>query len=140
MSNAIFHTQATAHGGRAGHIETPDHHLDVKLSVPGQLGGKGGGGTNPEQLFAAGYASCFQSAIGVIARQENIEFGDSTVTALVGLLRDEQGYGLDVELQITLPGLSREQAEDLVHKAHQVCPYSRITRGNLDVRLTVVES
>lgn len=133
----IFRTQATAHGGRAGHIETPDHHLDVKLSVPGEIGGHGGAGTNPEQLFAAGYASCFQSAMGTIARREKIEFGDSRVTALVGLVRDGLGYALDVELHIALPGLSRVQAEDLVQKAHQVCPYSRATRGNVDVRLVV---
>ena len=134
---AIFHTSATAHGGRAGHIETPDHHLDVKLSVPGEIGGHGGGGTNPEQLFAAGYAACFQSAIGTIARREKIEFGDSLVTAQVGLMRDGLGFALDVELHITLPGLSREQAEALVHKAHQVCPYSRAIQGNVDVRLNV---
>lgn len=139
MSKVIFHTQATAHGGRAGHIETPDHHLDVKLGVPGELGGEGGGGTNPEQLFAAGYASCFQSAIGAVARREKIEFGNSKVTAVVGLMRDGVGYALDVELHITVPGLSREQAEDLVHKAHEVCPYSRATKGNLDVRLSVMD-
>lgn len=132
----IFRTSATAHGGRAGHIETPDHQLDVQLSVPGELGGHGGG-TNPEQLFAAGYAACFQSALGTVARREKIEFGASTVTAQVGLMRDGLSFALDVELCVSLPGLSREQAESLVQKAHQVCPYSRATRGNVDVRLVV---
>ncbi|GBF05538.1 Ohr subfamily peroxiredoxin [Deinococcus aerius] len=135
----IFTTRATAHGGRAGYIETPDHHLGVKLSVPQEIGGDGGVGTNPEQLFAAGYAACFQSAIGSVARREKVSFGSSRVTGVVGLVRDELGFALDVELQIVLPGLSREQAQHMVEEAHKVCPYSRALRGNVDVRLTVIE-
>ena len=141
MDKIIYHTEATAHGGRAGHIETPDHHLAVQLSVPGELGGPGGVGTNPEQLLAAGYAACFQSAMGAVARRDKLpEFGATSVTAQVGLRRDGVGYALEVELQIKVPGLAREQAEQLVHDAHEVCPYSRATRGNLDVKLTLQDA
>lgn len=139
QDKVLFTTQATAHGGRAGYIETPDHHLGVKLSVPQEIGGGGGVGTNPEQLFAAGYAACFQSAIGTVARREKVSFGSSRVTGVVGLARDEAGYALDVELRIVLPGLSREQAQHMVEEAHRVCPYSRALQGNVDVRLTVIE-
>ncbi len=136
-SKVIFRTRATAHGGRAGYIETPDHHLGVKLSVPQELGGGGGVGTNPEQLFAAGYAACFQSAIGAVARRDKVRFGSSKVEADVGLMRDDIGYALDVELHVTLPGLSQEDAERLVSEAHKLCPYSRALSGNVDVRFTV---
>ena len=133
----MFTTRATAHGGRAGYIETPDHHLGVKLSVPQEIGGDGGVGTNPEQLFAAGYAACFQSAIGSVARRDKVSFGSSRVTGIVGLARDELGYALDVELRVVLPGLSREQAQHMVDEAHKVCPYSRALRGNVGVRLVL---
>lgn len=135
----LFRTEATAHGGRAGYIETPDHHLAAKLSVPQEIGGDGGVGTNPEQLFAAGYASCFQSAIGAVARRDKVSFGSSRVTGVVGLIRDDIGYALDVELKIVLPGLSREQAQHMVDEAHKLCPYSRALSGNVPVRLTVVD-
>jgi lipoyl-dependent peroxiredoxin len=135
----LFRTAATAHGGRNGYIETPDHHLGVKLSVPQEIGGDGGVGTNPEQLLAAGYAACFQSAIGSVARREEVRFGTSKVEGDVGLMRDEIGYVLDIELKITLPGLSREQAQHLIDEAHKVCPYSRALAGNVDVRLTLME-
>lgn len=139
QNKLLFQTRATAHGGRAGYIETPDHHLAVKLSVPQEIGGDGGVGTNPEQLLAAGYAACFQSAIGVIARRDKVTFGSSRVTGVVGLRRDELGYVLDIELQIVLPGLSPEEAQHMVDEAHKVCPYSRALRGDVSVRLTVVE-
>lgn len=141
MSDIIYHTEATAHGGRAGYVETPDHHLAVQLSVPGELGGSGGVGTNPEQLFAAGYAAWFQSAMGAVARRDKLpEFGTTSVTAKVGLKRDGVGYALETELLITVPGMAREAAEKLVHDAHEVCPYSRATRGNLDVKLTLLDT
>lgn len=133
----IFRTKATAHGGRAGYIETPDHHLGVKLSVPQELGGGGGVGTNPEQLFAAGYAACFQSAIGAVARRDKVRFGSSKVEADVGLMRDDLGYLLDVELHVTLPGLTQEEAERVVSEAHKLCPYSRALQGNVGVRFSV---
>ena len=133
----IYRTAATAHGGRAGYIETPDHHLAVKLSVPQELGGGGGVGTNPEQLLAAGYAACFQSAIGSVARRRKISFGSSRVTANVGLTREGETFGLDVELRVVLPELTRAEAEEMVRQAHEICPYSRALAGNVDVRLVV---
>lgn len=139
LGKVMFTTRATAHGGRAGYIETPDHHLGVKLSVPQEIGGDGGVGTNPEQLLAAGYAACFQSAIGVIARRDKVSFGSSRVTGVVGLKRDDLGYMLDIELQIVLPGLSPEEARRMMDEAHKVCPFSRALEGNVDVRLTLVE-
>ena len=135
----VFRTVATAHGGRGGYIETPDHHLSAKLSVPQEIGGDGGVGTNPEQLLAAGYAACFQSAIGSVARREQVRFGTSRVEGDVGLMRDDIGYALDIELRITLPGLSREQAQHLIDEAHKVCPYSRALSGNVAVRLTLMD-
>lgn len=137
QGKVLFSTQATAHGGRAGYIETPDHHLGVKLSVPQEIGGEGGVGTNPEQLFAAGYAACFQSAIGGIARRDKISFGSSRVTGVVGLVRDDLGFALDVELRIVLPELTRERAQYMIDEAHKRCPYSRALQGNVNVRLTL---
>jgi Ohr subfamily peroxiredoxin len=111
----------------------------VRLSTPKELGGAGGEGNNPEQLFAAGYSACFLGALKFVAAQEKVRVPDeSTVTATVGIgPRSEGGFGLDVALRVALPGVERSQAEALVHKAHQVCPYSHATRGNLDVRLEV---
>ena len=134
-----YTTQATANGGRDGRAATTDGSLDVKLSTPRELGGAGGAGNNPEQLFAAGYSACFLGALKFVASQDKIRVpDDSTVTATVGIgPRSEGGFGLDVALKVALPGIERAQAEQLVQKAHQVCPYSNATRGNLDVRLEV---
>ena len=137
MSN-IYTAQATAHGGRAGKIESSDGHLKVDLSVPGKMGGDGGQGTNPEQLFAAGYAACFQGALGVVGRRNRVDTTESEVTAQVGLQKNGLSFGLDVELQVRIPGVDREMAEKLVAEAHQTCPYSVATRGNVDVRLVVL--
>ncbi len=102
------------------------------------MGGDDGPGTNPEQLFAAGYAACFQGALGVVARRDKIELsGDQTITALVGLNRDSGSFALDVELQGHFPGMEEQQAMNLMKAAHEVCPYSAATRGNVDVRLSV---
>lgn len=137
MSN-LYTAEATATGGRAGTTRTNDGRLDLDLSVPGEMGGDSGPGTNPEQLFAAGYAACFQGALGVIARRQKIDLDPgSTVTARVGLQRSGLAFALDVELEGRFPGLSREQAGSLMHAAHEVCPYSVATRGNVDVRLKV---
>ncbi len=134
----LFTTSATAHGGRAGHITSDDNHLEVELSVPKALGGPGGDGTNPEQLFAAGYAACFQSALGAVGRQAKVDTKNSTVTGNVGLLPNGQGgYQLAVELVVSLPGIDAEQAQQLVAQAHEVCPYSNAIRGNVDVTLTL---
>ncbi|MGK3989484.1 organic hydroperoxide resistance protein [Sorangium sp. So ce136] len=134
-----YTTQATAHGGRDGRATTADGALDVKLSTPKELGGAGGDGNNPEQLFAAGYAACFLGALKFVAGQEKARIpADATVTATVGIgPRSEGGFGIDVALRIALPGLERAQAEQLVEKAHQVCPYSNATRNNVPVRLEV---
>ncbi|WP_407538516.1 organic hydroperoxide resistance protein [Deinococcus radiomollis] len=133
----IYTAQATAHGGRAGRIESSDGHLNMDLSVPSEMGGDGGAGTNPEQLFAAGYAACFQGALGVVGRRNKVDTSASEVTAQVGLQKNGLSFALDVELHVKIPGIDRELAEKLVHEAHQTCPYSVATRGNVDVRLVV---
>lgn len=139
MSN-LYTAEASATGGRGGHTRSTDGRLDLDLSVPAEIGGDGGPGTNPEQLFAAGYASCFQGALGVVARRQKIELSeDSTITARVGLQKSGLAFALDVELEGRFPGLTREQGEALMHAAHEVCPYSVATRGNVDVRLKVAE-
>ncbi len=137
MSN-IYTAQATAHGGRAGRIESSDQRLRMDLSVPNEMGGEGGQGTNPEQLFAAGYAACFQGALGVVGRRNKVDTAESEVTAQVGLQKNGLSFGLDVELQVKIPGVDREMAEKLVAEAHQTCPYSVAIRGNVDVRLVVL--
>jgi lipoyl-dependent peroxiredoxin len=135
----LYSAEATATGGRAGHAESSDGRLEVDLSVPAEIGGDGGPGTNPEQLFAAGYAACFQGAMGVVARREQLDIDDSTVTAQVGLGPMGQAFGITVDLRVHLPKIAdRSVAEDLVAKAHQVCPYSNATRDNVAVTLTVV--
>jgi lipoyl-dependent peroxiredoxin len=135
----LFYTaEATASGGRRdGRARSSDGAIDVRINPP-EVGGSGEG-ANPEQLFAAGYAACFDNALASVARQDKIDLGETSVTALVGLGKHpEGGYALDVELRVFVPDMPRDQAEALVAKAHQRCPYSRATRGNLDVRLTLV--
>ncbi len=137
----LYKTSATATGGRDGEAATKDGSLKVKLSTPKELGGGGGAGNNPEQLFAAGYSACFIGAMKAVAAQGGGPKvpADATVTADVGIgPRSEGGFGLEVALAVSLPGLSKADAEALVHKAHQVCPYSNATRNNIDVKLTVV--
>ena len=137
--NVLYRTSARATGGRDGHAATLDGALDVKLATPKELGGGGGAGNNPEQLFAAGYAACFIGAMKFVASQGGPKVpADAAVTSTVGIgPRAAGGFGLDVELEISLPGIPRAEAEALVAKAHQVCPYSNATRGNVDVRLKV---
>lgn len=136
----VYTTSATATGGRDGHARTQDGTLDVQLSTPKEMGGGGGAGTNPEQLFACGYSACFLGAMKFVASQGGPKVPqDARVTATVGIgPRSEGGFGIDVELAISLPGLDRAEAEALVEKAHQVCPYSNATRNNVPVRLKVV--
>jgi Ohr subfamily peroxiredoxin len=135
----LYRTTAQATGGRDGHAATADGSFDVKLATPKELGGAGGVGNNPEQLFAAGYAACFLGAMKFVASQGGPKVpSDTSVTATVGIgPRSEGGFGLDIELAIALPGLARAEAEALVEKAHQVCPYSNATRNNVPVRLNV---
>ena len=135
-----YRTSATATGGREGQARTEDGSLEVKLSTPKELGGGGGQGNNPEQLFAAGYAACFLGAMKAVASKGGTAKvpQDATVKATVGIgPRSEGGFGLDVQLDVSLPGVPREQAQELVEKAHQVCPYSNATRNNIPVRLNV---
>lgn len=139
--NVLYRTQATATGGRTGTASTADGAFSVKLVTPKELGGPGGDGNNPEQLFAAGYSACFLGAIKFVAGKKQVKVADdSTVTAKVGIgpRDDGQGFGLDVALDISLPGIDRETAQAIVDQAHIVCPYSNATRNGLDVRLTLL--
>lgn len=135
----LYQTQAVATGGRDGKAQTTDGGFAVNLAVPTEMGGKGGG-NNPEQLFAAGYAACFLGAIRFVAGQSKTKIADdATVTSTVGIgpRDDGTGFGLQVALQVKLPGIERKAAEDLVAKANVVCPYSHATRGNIEVKLSV---
>jgi len=136
----LYTTQARATGGRDGHAATTDGSLHVKLTTPKELGGAGGDGNNPEQLFAAGYAACFLGAMKFVASQGGAKVpADAAVTATVGIgPRAAGGFGITVALAVALPGLDHAQAETLVETAHQVCPYSNATRGNVDVQLSIV--
>ncbi|KVN53133.1 organic hydroperoxide resistance protein [Burkholderia anthina] len=136
----LYRTKATSVGGRDGRATSADKVLDVKLETPRELGGKGGVGTNPEQLFAAGYSSCFLSAMRFVAAQKKVVVpADTSVTADVGVGPDDNGgFALDIELTVSLPGLEESAAQDLVDAAHRVCPYSNATRNNVDVRLRLV--
>ncbi|MFG2497228.1 organic hydroperoxide resistance protein [Streptomyces sp. NPDC048441] len=128
---------ATAENGRDGRVATDDGKLDVVVNPPKEMGGSGEG-TNPEQLFAAGYSACFQGALGVVARKENADISGSTVTAKVGIGQNEAGgFGLDVAISATIPNVDAATAQSLIEKAHQVCPYSSATRGNIKVELSV---
>lgn len=134
---ALYATQARAVGGRSGHVETPDGLLSVDLALPKEMGGKGGA-TNPEQLFAAGYAACFENAVRFIAGQQKVPLTGAAVTATVELHpRAEGGFKLGVALDVETKGLDQTAAEALVANAHQVCPYSNAVRGNVDVGITV---
>jgi Ohr subfamily peroxiredoxin len=134
----LYTAEATAVGGREGHSRTSDGRVDVALDVPRELGGSGGPGTNPEQLFATGYAACFQSALLRIAAGQNLDLNDSRITARVGLgTLNSGGFGLAASLDLDAPQLTREQGLELMRRAHQDCPYSRATRGNIEVALSV---
>jgi Ohr subfamily peroxiredoxin len=139
MARVLYTAEATVTGGRVnGHGRTNDGALDVQLRAPKEMGGEGGG-TNPEQLFAVGYAACFESALGVVGRRERVEVDDVSIDSRVSLLpTGDGGFKLAVELNVTLPQVQDpEQATRVVAAAHQVCPYSNATRGNIDVALTV---
>lgn len=140
LSKVLYTAAATAEGGRQGHTASDDGRLDLTLDTPAEMGGAGGAGTNPEQLFAAGYASCFHSALKLVAGRMKLDAEGSTVTAKVGIgpLVGSPGFGLTVDLEASLPNVAdREQAQQAFERAHQVCPYSNAIRGNVDVRLTL---
>lgn len=135
----LYTGTSTATGGRDGRATSSDNALDVQLSTPTGLGGSGGPGTNPEQLFAAGYCACFIGALKFVSAQQKRSLpADVSVTADVGIGQIEGGFGLDIDLKVSLPGLEQADAEALVEAAHKVCPYSNATRGNVDVRLHVL--
>ena len=136
--NKVFTAQAKVQGGREGHVTTANNALDLTLSTPKEMGGTGkAGATNPEQLFAAGYAACFEGALGVAARQAQVKLANVTVEALIGFGQAEDGgYGISADLHVNIPGLDQPQAEALVAAAHGICPYSRATKGNIEVKLT----
>ncbi|WP_374013237.1 organic hydroperoxide resistance protein [Pseudoxanthomonas koreensis] len=134
----LYTAQATATGGRDGRAVSADGALDVALSVPAGLGGAGGPGTNPEQLFAAGYAACFLGALKLVAGKAKVALpADTHVTAQVGIGPNATGFGLKVELRVTAPGVAQDKLRELVEQAHIVCPYSDATRGNIEVARVV---
>ncbi|SDG11701.1 MULTISPECIES: organic hydroperoxide resistance protein [Thalassobaculum] len=139
--NILYKTSASATGGRAGQARTEDGVLDVTLTSPKELGGDGATGTNPEQLFAAGYSACFLGALKFVAGKEKVTIpADAKVTATVGIgpRDDGTGFGIEAALAVSIPGVDAETAKSLVDKAHVVCPYSHATKGNIDVALSVV--
>jgi Ohr subfamily peroxiredoxin len=139
IEKVVYRAQATATGGRDGRAVSSDGALDVKLTVPKDMGGPGGDGSNPEQLFAAGYSACFLGALKLVASREKVNLpADTNIQGSVGIGPIPTGFGIEVELKISAPGVDRAQLQDLVDKAHIVCPYSNATRGNIDVTPTLV--
>lgn len=137
--NVIYKTNATATGGRDGAAKSDDGSVDVKLIVPKEMGGPGGVGANPEKLFAAGYSACFLGAMKHVAMMQKVTLpADTTIKADVGIGPIPAGFGIQVALNVTIPGMERAAAEKLVQAAHGVCPYSNATRGNIEVTLTVL--
>ncbi len=136
IEKVLYRAHAQATGGRDGHVLVPESKLDLKLSKPRELGGAGGEGSNPEQLFAAGYSACFLGAMKFVAARDRVSIpAEIMVSASVGIGAIATGFGIEVELKISLPGIARDVAQALVEKAHIVCPYSDATRGNIDVTL-----
>ncbi len=132
----VYSTKVTAIGGREGKVKSEDGILDFKVEMPKEMGGKGGDFTNPEQLFAAGYAACFESALKLLARQSKIRLTSTAITAEVSIgANDAGGFELAVNLEGDIQGVERQQAEELMQKAHQICPYSNATRNNIEVNL-----
>ncbi|MGI4804140.1 MAG: organic hydroperoxide resistance protein [Janthinobacterium lividum] len=135
----LYTAQATATGGRNGNVQSSDGAINMEVRMPKELGGKGGLYTNPEQLFAAGYAACFDSALNMIIGLEKVKTGLTTVTADVSIGKnDNGGFGLEIKLEVSIPDVDRATAQQLLEKAHQVCPYSNATRNNVDVELELV--
>ena len=133
---AIYHAEATSQGGRNGRAQLKEGGLDLAMGLPKEMGGNGQG-NNPEQLFAMGYAACFNGALGLVARQQGKKVDGSQVNAVVGIGKDATSFALDVELKVSVPGMPREEVQQLADAAHEVCPYSKATRGNIPVKITV---
>ena len=140
LDKVLYRAYAEATGGRDGRAISSDGVLDVALSTPRELGGAGGQGSNPEQLFAAGYAACFIGAMKVVAAKTQVQLpADLSIEGVVGIGPIPNGFGIEVELCISLPGMERSSAQQLIERAHGVCPYSNATRGNIDVTLTLLD-
>ncbi|ROU02214.1 organic hydroperoxide resistance protein [Marinobacter sp. R17] len=140
LESVAYRAYAEATGGRDGRAVSSDGVLDVSLTVPKEMGGAGGEGTNPEQLFAAGYSACFIGAMQFVAGRDKLSMPkDASIEGVVGIGPLNNGFGIEVELRISLPGMDDEQAQTLIDRAHQVCPYSNATRNNIDVTLTRVD-
>jgi lipoyl-dependent peroxiredoxin len=138
LEKALYTAHAKATGGRDGRAVVPESKLDFKLTTPRELGGAGGEGANPEQLFAAGYSACFIGAMKFVAARDKIALpGEVSIDGSVGIGLIPNGFGIEVELKISLPGMDRNAAQELIEKAHIVCPYSNATRKNIDVKLTL---
>ncbi|MGA3891546.1 organic hydroperoxide resistance protein [Ralstonia nicotianae] len=139
IETILYRAHVNATGGRDGRAATDDGRLDVRLATPRELGGAGGEGTNPEQLFAAGYSACFLGAMKFVAARDKLRLpADTSVQGSVGIGAIPNGFGIEVDLAISLPGMDRAEAQALIERAHIVCPYSNATRGNIDVRLSLV--
>ena len=137
----LYTTAVTAQGGRNGHVKSDNGILDIEVRMPKALGGSNDDFTNPEMLFAAGYAACFDSALNLIISKSKIETGETTVKAKVSIGQIENGgFGLAAELEVNIPGVSLEEAQSLTEKAHQICPYSNATRNNIEVKLNVTSN
>lgn len=138
LNKIVYTAHATTTGGRNGKSKTSDGKLDITLAKPAEMGGDGNG-VNPEQLFAAGYSACFLGAMGFVAGQDKVALpSDTSITASVSFGPLDVGFGISVDMKISMPGMDKAQAQNIVNKAHQICPYSNATRGNVDVTLTVV--
>jgi Ohr subfamily peroxiredoxin len=136
-SEVLYTGVATAEGGREGRVATDDGKLDIVVSQPKELGGSGEG-TNPEQLFAACYSACFHASIGIIAQMKGTDITGSSVTAKVGIGKNDAGFGIIAELTVRIPTVDTAAASELVEKAHQICPYSKVTRGDIEVAIVTV--
>ncbi|MCL7988243.1 organic hydroperoxide resistance protein [Sphingobacterium sp. lm-10] len=137
----LYRIGATATGGREGHVKSENGVVDIEVRMPKGLGGQNDDYANPEMLFAAGYAACFDSALSLVIKKEKAPAGETSVTAFVGIGQIEGGgFGLSAELKVNIPGVSQEDAQALVEKAHQICPYSNATRNNIEVKLNVSNS
>ncbi len=139
--NKLYQAEVTAQGGREGKVVSTDGIIDMEVRMPEGLGGKGGAYTNPEQLFAAGYSACFDGALNLVARMRKIRLQGSETTAKVAIGKlDDESLGLAVDLHVKVPGVEADVARELLQEAHQVCPYSKATRGNIEVNLHLVEA
>lgn len=139
IDQILYRAHASATGGREGRALTDSKSFDLKLTTPKELGGAGAAGANPEELFAAGYAACFVGAMKFVAAQTKTQLpADTAINAVVGIGKIPAGFSIEVDLKVSIPGMNKTEAEKLVHAAHEVCPYSNATRGNIEVRLSVV--